>query len=121
MDNQDLTIFDQSKVNGVQITQQSVLLKPGREELLKEIKAQTPGSATFRGKQYFKKDGLILMDNQVYVPHGLRTEILNLYHATPQTGHPGKNRLLALLQKDYAWPGMYQDVALYVKSCDTCQ
>ena len=97
LDNQDLTIFDQSKVDGVQIAQQSVLLDPGREELMKEIKAQTPGSATFGGKQYFKKDGLILMDNWVYVPHGLRMEILNLYHVTPQTGHPGKNKLLSLL------------------------
>ena len=38
----------------------------------------------------------------------------------PVAGHPGENKTLELVSRDYFWPGMRQDIQNFVKTCHTC-
>lgn len=42
-------------------------------------------------------------------------------HDELQAGHPGIIRTFDNISMYYFWPGMFQDVAKYVRSCETCQ
>ena len=33
----------------------------------------------------------------------------------------GVNRVLSIITPKYYWPGMYQDVEVYIKGCEKCQ
>ena len=33
----------------------------------------------------------------------------------------GVNRVLSVITPKYYWPGMYQDVEVYIKGCEKCQ
>ncbi len=47
--------------------------------------------------------------------------LLYLYHADPLSGHVGKDKVYQKIRKQYYWPGMYKDVAEFVRSCHQCQ
>jgi Integrase zinc binding domain/Chromo (CHRromatin Organisation MOdifier) domain len=51
----------------------------------------------------------------------LRTRILAELHDSPTGAHCGRDRMLAELQKRFAWPGMATDAEKYVLTCDACQ
>lgn len=36
-------------------------------------------------------------------------------------GHEGENRIISVIRRTYAWPGMRRDVARYVRNCHTCK
>ncbi|KAG6526884.1 hypothetical protein ZIOFF_008971 [Zingiber officinale] len=59
----------------------------------------------------------------VFVPAagGLRKELLKETHDPLWAGHPGVERMLALLARSYIWPKMENDVETYVKTCLVCQ
>ncbi len=59
---------------------------------------------TYHGaKGSFKwKEGCLFKGDQLVPPPPLRRQILEASHM----GHPGKNRMLALLREEYWWPGM---------------
>ena len=46
--------------------------------------------------------------------------VLKEYHDKPTAGHLGVFKTYNRLRQHYYWPGMYQAVAKYVASCDTC-
>ena len=60
---------------------------------------------------------------RVFVPSvgGLRRELLKETHDPVWVGHPGVDRMLALLSRSYFWPKMESDVEAYVKTCLVCQ
>jgi len=41
-------------------------------------------------------------------------------HADVQSGHQGVNRTFERLRREFHWPGMYQSVQLFIKSCIDC-
>ena len=47
--------------------------------------------------------------------------ILREYHDTPFSGHLGMDKLLQGVSKDFWWPHQRDDVADYVRTCDSCQ
>jgi len=48
------------------------------------------------------------------VPISVQGEILRSRHdALPITGHPGRNRTLGLVSRDYCWPGLQTYVRRY--------
>ncbi len=61
--------------------------------------------------------------DRIVVPEdvSLRTELIQLTHDTPYAGHPGIDKTLELLKRNYYWYGMKSDVIKYVKSCLNCQ
>ena len=42
-------------------------------------------------------------------------------HDTPLGAHMGRDKTLALVSKNFFWPGMVKDVEDYVRSCENCQ
>ncbi len=54
------------------------------------------------------------------VPTSLRTTLLGSLHASPGSGHSGRQRTLSLLQARYWWPSMARDVFQYIRGCSVC-
>lgn len=67
-------------------------------------------------------DGRLMFRNRLYVPEGsLRTLLVQVAHDSCETGHPGKNKLYALLSRDYFWPQMSKDTATFALHCYDCR
>ena len=77
--------------------------------------------------EYRMQKGLLLVERKgtvrIYVPSvgDLRVRILAMLHESPMAGHPGRDRMLALIQQSVYWPKIQKDVKLFVSSCDACQ
>eukprot|EP00253_Pinus_taeda_P015686 PITA_15686 len=67
--------------------------------------------------------GLLYFHKRLYVPkeNDLRNMILNEFHTSHYTGHPGYQKMVVALRKEYYWPKMKQEVAEYLARCLECQ
>ena len=67
-------------------------------------------------------DKFLRHDSKIYVPDSdnLRLRILQQSHDHILAGHPGQNKTLSLIQRDYTWPNIRDFVKKYCKSCTTC-
>ncbi|KAG6479323.1 hypothetical protein ZIOFF_062786 [Zingiber officinale] len=74
-------------------------------------------------RYWIEDDLLVYKGGRVFVPAagGLRKELLKETHDPLWAGHPGVERMLALLGRSYIWPKMENDVEAYVKTCLVCQ
>lgn len=61
--------------------------------------------------------------NRLYVPNQLdiKNLILDEFQKRPYVGHPGYQKLITALQKEYCWPGMKKDATEYLTHCQECQ
>ena len=59
----------------------------------------------------------------MYIPNvpKVRLLILNEIHKTPYSGHPGYQKTITMLRKDYFWPNMKNELAEYIARCFECQ
>ena len=77
--------------------------------------------ALTRGNSDFTAEGgLVFHKGRLFVPQPLRADILHSRHDQFTAGHPGRNRTLGLVSRDYSWPGINTYVRRYVEACDTC-
>ena len=69
------------------------------------------------------KKGLLLYKNRLYIPNvpKIKLLILNEIHKTPHSGHPGYQKTITMLRKDYFWPNMKNEFAEYIDKCFECQ
>jgi len=51
----------------------------------------------------------------------LKELILNEYHKIPYAGHPGYQKLIFVLRKEFFWPGMKKEIVEYLGQCLECQ
>ena len=67
-------------------------------------------------------DGFLRQDDLIYIPdsNDLRLRVLRHKHDHILSGHPGQNKTVELIRRDYTWPGLREFVKKYVKSCTTC-
>jgi len=67
--------------------------------------------------------GLLYFHKRLYVPkeNDLWNMILNEFHTSHYTGHPGYQKMVVALRKEYYWPKMKQEVAEYLARCLECQ
>jgi hypothetical protein len=83
------------------------------QELLSDIKEKT--------KPYIKlHQGIILINNKIYVPEENRIKILELRHDAKLAGHFGITRTINLIRRNYWWPSLNTYVKDYIKTCNTC-
>jgi hypothetical protein len=61
------------------------------------------------------------MTPRLVVPTLLRELVLKACHDVVSAGHPGVNRMLAQVQKQFWWPNYRADVVRYVRTCSSCQ
>ena len=70
------------------------------------------------------KDGIIYYNKtRLYVPkvESLITNIITNHHDNKTSGHFGNMKTIDLIERNYYWPNLRQDVKLYIKTCLTCQ
>src|SRR3979490_2524585 len=67
-------------------------------------------------------DVFLRLDNRIYVPeaNNLRLRVLQYKHDHVLSGHFGQNKTLALVRREYTWPGLQTSVVEFCKSCTTC-
>ena len=70
-------------------------------------------------KRFIKKDGSGEC-LQLMVPCSLKKEILFQMHDSVISGHLGCKKTKAKILQKFFWYGLREDVALYVRKCDTC-
>ena len=58
---------------------------------------------------------------QAIVPQSQRRLVLRLSHDVSSSGHLGIKKTLSKVRQNYYWPGLEQDVKIYVTGCETCQ
>ena len=61
--------------------------------------------------------------DRLWVPTSpeLHLDIIREGHDQPASGHPGRDRTLEILKRQFYWPGMKEEVARYIRNCYTCQ
>ena len=106
-----------------------------KDELWKDIMEFLEGKRLPRGSvptslQEFELDQGVLYHlrsmpdrvvKQVCVPHGLRSQALQLAHSPPTAVHPGALRTYHNLEANYYFPNMLRLCKWYVQHCTTCQ
>jgi hypothetical protein len=50
-----------------------------------------------------------------------KRKIIQAHHNPPVHGHPGINRTMQIVERNYWWPQLCQDVKDYVQGCADCQ
>jgi len=67
----------------------------------------------------WEEDGVVYMEGRIYVPNNkkIKEEILKENHDLADMGHPGQHRMLELLKRTYWWPGLKEDIKIYVQGC----
>ncbi|KJZ68428.1 hypothetical protein HIM_12180 [Hirsutella minnesotensis 3608] len=66
-------------------------------------------------------EGLLCYRGKIFVPAGLRNEILMLFHDDEVAGHQGGTKTCKRIQVQYYWPVLRRDVRRYVSTCHECQ
>lgn len=69
-----------------------------------------------------KDDLLFVKGNRLFILKGkLRHKLLRKTQDAELAGHPGRERMMILLDGSYFWPKVEDDVEFYVKICLVCQ
>ncbi|MBW0574322.1 hypothetical protein O181_114037 [Austropuccinia psidii MF-1] len=65
---------------------------------------------------------LLLFKDWVVLPNDptIQLSILQKRHNSPLSGHPGQEKTLKLVKRDFHWSGMTQFIKDYVSSCQQC-
>ncbi|MBW0551658.1 hypothetical protein O181_091373 [Austropuccinia psidii MF-1] len=65
---------------------------------------------------------LLLFKDQMVVPNDptIQLSICQKCHDSPLAGHPGQEKALKLVKRDFHWSGMTQFIKDYVSSCQQC-
>ena len=66
------------------------------------------------------RDGVISYNSKLYIPRSMILKTIQSRHDVPLVGHKGISKTYELLQREFWWPGMFQDVKHFVLSCLTC-
>jgi hypothetical protein len=72
---------------------------------------------------YETRDGLLYYQGRLCVPNSnaIKISILQIAHDGLTTGHPGREKTLKLVARDYHWPGMGPFIREFVRTCARCQ
>lgn len=58
---------------------------------------------------------------KVWVPEGLRLQIISNAHEPSSAAHGGVEKTIDLVRRFYFWPGLSQDVRRFIARCDVCK
>jgi hypothetical protein len=59
--------------------------------------------------------------NRLYIPPSARSSLLHSIHSSPLSGHLGRFRTKAIVERDFWWPGLSTFVNGFVAGCAICQ
>ena len=65
----------------------------------------------------WEEDGIVYLEGRIYVPNNkkLKEKILQENYNSVDVGHPGQQRMLELIKRNYWWPGLKEDIKKYVQ------
>ncbi|MBW0485696.1 hypothetical protein O181_025411 [Austropuccinia psidii MF-1] len=89
-----------------------------QEKDYKEILKQLSRGESISDYSLEPQAKLLLLKNRVVMPsnHEIRLDILQTHHDSPLAGHPGQEKTLKLIKRDFSWAGMNQIIKDYVCS-----
>ena len=96
------------------------------DDTLKEAVTKVKSSKHLPSKNVIPEwemvNGLLWYKGFMCVPNDitLRRDITKRYHDTLSAGHPGENKTLELVSRNYWWPQMGHFIREYVSTCDVC-
>ena len=90
------------------------------DHLMKLRKAVVDGETT---EYVISGDDTLMYGTRVCIPNdaALKQEILEEAHQSVYAMHPGSTKMYRDLREVYWWPGMKNDIAMFVSKCLTCQ
>ena len=90
-------------------------------ELLSKI--QNPEIKLDREAFKIDEKGFIWFKSRLYIPNVLEVKlfIMNEMHKPPFAGHPGYQKMVTALRKQFFWPSLKTDVIEYLSKCIECQ
>jgi hypothetical protein len=90
------------------------------DEMYRELCKQVATGGNI-DKSFSITDELLCCKNRIYVPEGLRRQVIQLEHDSKIAGHFGRERTFELLTTNCFWTNMERDVKKYCSECDICQ
>jgi hypothetical protein len=66
-------------------------------------------------------NGNLYYKHHLYVPPPARSALLHSIHSSHLTGHLGRFRTKAIVERDFWWPGLSTFVNSFVAGCAVCQ
>ena len=63
------------------------------------------------------ENGLLHHKSRLYVPQGLRKEVLRFEHDSKVAGHFGQDTAVELIGRNFWWPGMKAEIIEYIRFC----
>ena len=71
----------------------------------------------------WEQNRITYMNRRVYILNNkkLKEWILQENHNPIDVGHPGQQRMMELVKKNYWWPGLKEDIKKYIQGCFKCQ
>ncbi|KAE9067590.1 hypothetical protein PF007_g28015 [Phytophthora fragariae] len=99
-----------------------VLSAPNKAiELTARQRSRLHRYSVVEGLLYYQVDGGD--EPRIVVPNDedLRHRVLYEAHATPLSGHLGREKTYTSVARNFWWPHMYKSVRKYVQTCETCQ
>ncbi|QRW25665.1 Retrotransposable element Tf2 protein [Rhizoctonia solani] len=84
---------------------------------------KAPPSIRKAYKDYDWEEDLLWYRGKLVIPDNepLKDKLLREFHDSPLAGHPGQQRTLELLSRNYWWPGMKSTTKEWVECCPICQ
>ncbi|KAF8751636.1 hypothetical protein RHS01_08418 [Rhizoctonia solani] len=106
--------------------QQKLREDPSLESIitfLTEDADDAPPSIQKAYQDYDWEEDLLWYHGKLVVPDSepLKEQLLREFHDSPLAGHPGQQRTLELVSRNYWWPGMKSSAKEWVKCCPVCQ
>ena len=90
-----------------------------------QIKQQLQQANDEGNPQKFELDkaGMLYYKGRIYIPNQsqIKNLILDEFHTSHYAGHPGYQKMITAIRRNYFWPGMKKDVTEYLAQCLECQ
>ncbi|QRW15816.1 Retrotransposable element Tf2 protein [Rhizoctonia solani] len=92
-------------------------------QFLTEDADNAPPSIRKAYRDYDWEEDLLWYRGKLVVPDSepIKERLLKEFHDSPLAGHPGQQRTLELLNRNYWWPGMKSSAKEWVECCPICQ
>jgi len=89
--------------------------KTKKQEVCKELEKEDG--------QSYEENRIVYVDGRIYIPNNqkIRERILQENHEPVDIEHPGQQRMMELIKRNYWWPGIKTDVKKYIQGCFKCQ
>eukprot|EP00253_Pinus_taeda_P029605 PITA_29605 len=104
---------------------EKIKLAADQDAVYQRIKQQIQQLSDKEVQQGYELDdaGMLYFHKRLYVPNenNLRKLILDEFHTSHYTGHPGYQKMIVALRKEHYWPKMKKEVAEYLARCLECQ